>query len=300
MCRQAALLGDDAGRCVALGTVLCVGPLCLYGQCHGQTIHNSFDPPPQAAPSVCPWACLCVCLCWPFPSVPPSILLPIPHLPSSIPNPSTAEIVLRSCTSLCGADGSALPLDAAKRAELEAYITSLARQSLRAISLAHRVVSEGGGAQGKGAKKKVYEPPEDMEDLEAELTLDAIVGITVRAVMWGWDGVGWDGGLTESVSTHRMTSHSHGIRTLSLHASHDITLPHTLPAHDQIKTFSQYASHETHTHITLHTSHEWLSWSLPSGPVAAGGDGGGAAVPAGRYHGAHGHGRQRRDGQGAC
>lgn len=36
---------------------------------------------------------------------------------------------------------------AAKRAELENYITSLAQQSLRAIVLAHQVVSEGDGGK---------------------------------------------------------------------------------------------------------------------------------------------------------
>jgi hypothetical protein len=162
-------------------------------------------------------------------------------MPNPTPPLHTAEIVLGSCTSLCGADGSALPLDAAKRAELEKYITGLARQSLRAISLAHRVVSEGGAKAKKAGGGGGYEAPEDLEELEAELTLDAIVGITVRLVCLVDEGCDVYDGVTDiSPDTNEMAT----------------------------------------------------------GPAAAGGDGGGAAVPEGGNHGAHGHRRQRRDGQG--
>ena len=44
-----------------------------------------------------------------------------------------AEIILSSCTKVVKSDGSEEVMTSSKRKELEEYITSLARQSLRAI-----------------------------------------------------------------------------------------------------------------------------------------------------------------------
>lgn len=49
----------------------------------------------------------------------------------------TAEIILADCVSMVKEDGSSVPLSAEKRAELEAYITKLAKQSLRTIWCVH-------------------------------------------------------------------------------------------------------------------------------------------------------------------
>jgi len=65
-----------------------------------------------------------------FPSfLPPSLPPSPPSLPSFL-----AEILLASCTHICRAsDGESVLIDATKRKELENYITTLAKQSLRAI-----------------------------------------------------------------------------------------------------------------------------------------------------------------------
>lgn len=44
-----------------------------------------------------------------------------------------AEIILSSCTKILKSDGSEEVINQSKRKELEEYITSLAKQSLRAI-----------------------------------------------------------------------------------------------------------------------------------------------------------------------
>jgi len=60
-------------------------------------------------------------------------------------------MVLASCTHICRAlDGESVPIDAAKRKELESYITTLAKQSLRTIRWGvwrrkRREGREGGG-----------------------------------------------------------------------------------------------------------------------------------------------------------
>ena len=99
-------------------------------------------------------------------------------------------------------------MDATKRAELENYITGLAKQSLRAISLAHRVVSEGGN--GKGGPKGAVGEVEDMEELETELVLDAVVGITVGGRgSWWWCLGGWLVGVVSIIVINTHNRHDH-------------------------------------------------------------------------------------------
>jgi Ca2+-transporting ATPase len=82
-----------------------------------------------------------------------------------------AESVLAACTTYLDADGSAKPLTAAKRSELEATIKDYTTSALRCVALCHRY---GVDSVVDVAKCTVGECA---EKLETDMCLDALVGI---------------------------------------------------------------------------------------------------------------------------
>ena len=76
-----------------------------------------------------------------------------------------SEAVLGLCTRYVDSQGQIVALDAAKRAELTACISQMAKRSLRTIAAAHKPIVEA------------YTGAEQAEDLERDMVLDGLFGI---------------------------------------------------------------------------------------------------------------------------
>jgi len=75
-----------------------------------------------------------------------------------------SEVILDRCVYFTGDDGKSRQITAEYRQSLNAFIQKMAKQSLRTVAVAHRIVSDIRG-------------DETAEEVESDLTLDALFGI---------------------------------------------------------------------------------------------------------------------------
>ena len=100
-----------------------------------------------------------------------------------------SEMVLALCTSFRGADGAAVPLDAARREELLGVIETLAAQGLRTFAVAARRLPAAAAPCADDAEPEALQAAwgRSLEAVEGELTLLLVAGIAdpVRAAVPG-------------------------------------------------------------------------------------------------------------------
>jgi magnesium-transporting ATPase (P-type) len=90
-----------------------------------------------------------------------------------------AEVILAKCSKYLNAQGAEVEITANMRRELSASIQTMGKKSLRVLALAHRVTphkkarNTRSGAAGGGGRSGTP----SSEDMESDLTLDALVGI---------------------------------------------------------------------------------------------------------------------------